>query len=149
MVSFAPVMSIPPYESERVTRKQRIDPKLKASVWKVVPFDPDKPLSAYEGCAVEEFPTDNGPADYALCVGGRILGIVEAKKLTLGPQNVLTQARCSPSFKQVSQNQPLSHTRSAVGKDRAQFRRKLRAPFGNAERASKAASIPTRSERSD
>src|SRR6266705_1173118 len=85
-------MSIPPYESERVTRKQRIDPKMKASVWKVVPFDPDKPLSAYEGCAVEEFPTDNGPADYALCVGGRILGIVEAKKLTLGPQNVLTQA---------------------------------------------------------
>ena len=37
-------------------------------------------------------PTDNGPADYALCVDGRIVGIVEAKKLTLGPQNVLTQA---------------------------------------------------------
>jgi type I restriction enzyme, R subunit len=43
-------------------------------------------------CAIEEYPTHNGPADYALCVGGRILGIVEAKKLTLGPQNVLMQA---------------------------------------------------------
>ena len=41
-------------------------------------------------CAVEEYETTNGPADYALCVDGRILGIVEAKKLTLGPQSVLT-----------------------------------------------------------
>ena len=43
-------------------------------------------------CAIEEFETANGPADYALCVDGQILGIVEAKKLTLGPQSVLTQA---------------------------------------------------------
>src|SRR5207247_2586024 len=33
-----------------------------------------------------------GPADYALCLDGRILGVVEAKKITLGPQEVLTQA---------------------------------------------------------
>lgn len=32
------------------------------------------------------------PTDYALATGGRILGIAEAKKVTLGPQNVLTQA---------------------------------------------------------
>ena len=37
-------------------------------------------------------PHRNGPADYALSVGGEIVGIVEAKKLTLGPQNVLSQA---------------------------------------------------------
>ena len=30
--------------------------------------------------------------DYVLCVGGRIVGIVEAKRLTVGQQNVLTQA---------------------------------------------------------
>jgi len=30
--------------------------------------------------AVEEFETANGPADYALCSGGRILRVVEAKK---------------------------------------------------------------------
>lgn len=46
----------------------------------------------YDRCAIEEYVTDNGPADYALCVDGRLVGIVEAKKLTLGPQNVLTQA---------------------------------------------------------
>src|SRR5262249_7007323 len=41
---------------------------------------------------VTAYPTASGPADYALFVGGRPLGIVEAKKVTLGPQNALTQA---------------------------------------------------------
>jgi len=80
-----------PTDSEWLTRKRLIDPKLKAVGWRVVPFSDGKPLTAFDGCAIEEFPTDNGPADYALCVSGGILGIVEAKKLTLGPQNVLTQ----------------------------------------------------------
>ena len=40
----------------------------------------------------EEEPTANGPADYALWLDGNITGVVEAKKLTVGPQNVLTQA---------------------------------------------------------
>jgi type I restriction enzyme, R subunit len=81
-----------PTESEWLTRKTLIDPKLEAAGWRIVPFEAGKPLSSYDRCAIEEYPTDNGPADYALCVGGRILGFVEAKKLTLGPQNVLTQA---------------------------------------------------------
>lgn len=79
-------------ESERRTRKKRIDPKLEAAGWQVVPYDSNKLLSAYDRCAIEEYPTVSGPADYALCVGGQILGVIEAKKLTLGPQNVLTQA---------------------------------------------------------
>ena len=65
---------------------------LKASGWKVLPFDQGKPLTALQCCAIEEYPTSAGPADYALCADGRIIGIVEAKKLTLGPQNVLSQA---------------------------------------------------------
>lgn len=81
-----------PSNSEWLTRKRLIDPKLTAAGWKVVSFNENQPLSAYHRCAIEEYPTDNGPADYALCVDGQILGIVEAKKLTLGPQNVLTQA---------------------------------------------------------
>lgn len=80
-------------ESERQTRKRRIDPLLKSLGWKIVPFVEGRPLSALSNCAIEEYPTDNGPADYALCVNGEILGVVEAKKLTLGPQNVLTQAQ--------------------------------------------------------
>ncbi len=78
--------------SEARTRQRLVDPKLKAAGWQVVPCAPLLPLPEYERCAIEEYPTNNGPADYALCLGGRLLGIVEAKKLTLGPQNVLTQA---------------------------------------------------------
>jgi type I restriction enzyme R subunit len=81
------------YESERQTRKRRIYPKLRDRGWTVVPYDPATPLSWLRDSAIEEYPTDNGPADYALCVDGRILAVVEAKKITLGPQNVLTQAQ--------------------------------------------------------
>ncbi len=80
------------YHSEWQTRKQLIDPALRKAGWTIVPFDGQKPLSSYHCCAIEEYSTDNGPADYALCVDGQIIGIVEAKKLTLGPQNVLSQA---------------------------------------------------------
>ena len=90
-----------PSNSEWLTRKLLIDGKLKAAGWSVAPFVPEKSLTSYEKCAIEEFPTANGPADYALCMGGQIVGIVEAKKLTLGPQNVLSQAeRYSKGFPQ-------------------------------------------------
>jgi type I restriction enzyme R subunit len=83
-------------ESELRTRKRRIDPRLRAAGWKITPYDPTQPLSERDGEAIEEYPTEAGPADYALCVGGRIVGVVEAKRLAVGPQNVLTQAeRCS------------------------------------------------------
>ena len=78
-------------KSEFATRKLLIDGMLAAAGWKVVPFS-GKPLAALHRCAIEEYPTEHGPADYALCANGRIVGIVEAKKLTLGPQNVLSQA---------------------------------------------------------
>jgi type I restriction enzyme R subunit len=77
-----------PSESEYLTRKQIINSKLRAAGWSIVPFKPDGPLSAYENCAIEEFPTESGPADYALCARGQILGVVEAKNLTLGPQEM-------------------------------------------------------------
>lgn len=75
------------HESERRTRKQRIDPKLDAAGW-MLPRGRSKP-PAYRS---EEEETDNGPADYVLWLGEQIAGVVEAKKLTLGPQNVLTQS---------------------------------------------------------
>jgi len=82
----------PSHESERRTRKRRVDPRLKQWGWEVTPFNPSRPLSEYRRHAIEEFPTANGPADYALVVDGQLLGVVEAKKVTLGPQNILTQA---------------------------------------------------------
>ncbi|MBX3424258.1 MAG: DEAD/DEAH box helicase family protein [Pirellulales bacterium] len=80
------------HESEWLTRKKRIDPKLKALGWEVVPFVEGHELSEYSHHAIEEYPTANGPADYALVVNGQLLGVVEAKKLSLGPQGVLLQA---------------------------------------------------------
>jgi Type I site-specific restriction-modification system, R (restriction) subunit and related helicases len=81
-----------PSELEWQTRKRLIDPRLEAQGWRVTRFREGTPLAAYERQAVAEYPTDNGPADYALCQGSQILGVAEAKKLSLGPQNVLTQA---------------------------------------------------------
>lgn len=72
--------------SERLTRKRRIDPLLDGLGWKRA----TRPGRG--ACRVEEFETENGPADYALCLHGQAVGIVEAKKLSLGPQGVLVQA---------------------------------------------------------
>jgi type I restriction enzyme R subunit len=80
-------------ESERETRRRRIDPVVKASGWKIVPFNPTRSLSSLNNCAIEEYPTEAGPADYAFCVGGVIVAVAEAKKISLGPQEVLTQAQ--------------------------------------------------------
>ena len=50
-----------------------------------------KALSSQDCCAIEEYPTALGPAIMHLSRRSRC-PIVEAKKLTLGPQNVLSQA---------------------------------------------------------
>ena len=77
-------------ESEHLTRKSRIDPRLEAAHWSVVPMS----ANAADGraAAIEEFPTSLGPADYVLADVGDLLGVVEAKKVALGPQGVLPQA---------------------------------------------------------
>ena len=77
-----------PHNSEWLTRKQRIDPVLLAGGW---PYLAGNAVGT-PAHRLEEYDTSNGPADYALGFDGRVVGIVEAKKLTLGPQNVLTQA---------------------------------------------------------
>jgi type I restriction enzyme, R subunit len=79
-------------ESELKTRRERIDPKLKAAGWEVVSLQPERDWHEVERTAVEEFETSNGPADYALCDRGSVVGVVEAKKLTVGAEGILTQA---------------------------------------------------------
>ena len=76
---------VSPNNSEWLTRKKLIDARLRSAGWRVMPHAPGTPLAKLDRCAIEEFPTETGPADYALCTTGQILGIVEAKKLTLGP----------------------------------------------------------------
>lgn len=80
-------------ESEWLTRKQRIDFRLKKLGWRITPYSDGSDLNSLNCVAVEELPTANGPADYGLFVGGQLLAIIEAKKVTINPQNVLEQAR--------------------------------------------------------
>jgi type I restriction enzyme R subunit len=65
---------------------------LSAAGWTIVPSG-TLLTTAHDPLAVEEFETAVGPADYGLFDDGRCLGVVEAKKLTFGPQEVLTQAQ--------------------------------------------------------
>lgn len=82
-------------ENEWKTRKERIDKKLKAlsPAWKIIKYSNELDTKSLDRYAVEEFPTANGPADYALFVKGNCLGIIEAKKVGVGPYNVLEQAK--------------------------------------------------------
>jgi type I restriction enzyme, R subunit len=82
-------------ESEAKTRKTRIDGKLTSALlnWTIIPNEQVTDYSTLKAHAVEEFPTDSGPADYALFVEGKLLGIIEAKKLSVGAGNVLEQAK--------------------------------------------------------
>ncbi len=68
-----------PHNSEWLTRKQFIDGKLEAAGWKIVPLRAGASVAEYDRCAVEEYETANGPADYALCMDGQVVGVVEAK----------------------------------------------------------------------
>lgn len=76
-------------ESEWLTRKRRIDPKLDARGWRLPAGDP-APL--HQPYRTEEEETDSGPADYVLWLDRHPTAVVEAKKLAVAPQEVLTQA---------------------------------------------------------
>ncbi|HLM60140.1 MAG TPA: DEAD/DEAH box helicase family protein, partial [Pyrinomonadaceae bacterium] len=82
-------------ENEWLTRKQRIDSKLRSlnPSWEITAYKEDLDLTKLTNHAVEEFPTENGFADYALFVQGKLIGIIEAKKVSVGAQNVLEQAK--------------------------------------------------------
>lgn len=76
---------------EKTTRKTLIDKALAAAGWS--PIVRYHPGASYGTAAVEEYETAEGPADYVLFHQGEALAVVEAKKLGLGPQNVLIQAQ--------------------------------------------------------
>lgn len=82
-------------ESEWLTRKKRIDIKLRSinPSWDIVRYQDGMDFSKLAHHAVEELPTENGFADYALFVDGKLLGFIEAKKVAVNPQNVLEQAK--------------------------------------------------------
>src|SRR5215207_7006319 len=76
-------------EPEALTRKNRIDAKLDTLGWAFAKDGEEPKTGPYRK---EEVETGNGPADYLLYLNRKLVGIIEAKKLSLGRQNVLTQA---------------------------------------------------------
>ncbi len=76
---------------EQTTRKTLIDKALEAAGWS--PIVRYLAGASYDTAAVEEYETAEGPADYVLFHRGEALAAVEAKRLSLGPQNVLVQAQ--------------------------------------------------------
>jgi type I restriction enzyme R subunit len=77
--------------SEAMTRKIFIDKALREAGWgPVFPFREDR---QYDHGSVEEYPTAKGPADYVLFHRGKALACVEGKRLSIGPMNVLQQAK--------------------------------------------------------
>lgn len=88
-------MPVKMQESEWQTRKTRIDRQLTAlnPAWEIIAYSTGLSTSALSCHAVEEYPTANGPADYALFVNGKLLGILEAKRVGVDPRNVLEQAK--------------------------------------------------------
>src|ERR1051325_7872418 len=82
-------------EAEWLTRRKRIDTRLRSlnPPWQIIPWHEGLDTSKLTCHAVTEFPTESGPADYAFFVNGVLLGINEAKKVTVNPQNVLEQAK--------------------------------------------------------
>jgi type I restriction enzyme R subunit len=77
--------------SEARTRKLLIDKALLKAGWgPIIPFQSG---TKHVQGSVEEYPTKNGPADYTLFSKGIPLACVEGKKVSIGPQNVLQQAK--------------------------------------------------------
>ena len=83
------------YESEWLTRKLRIDTLLKSlnPPWEIIHSSKVTDPTLLSRHAVEEYPTNNGFADYALFVDGCLLGIIEAKRVSIDAQNALEQAK--------------------------------------------------------
>lgn len=57
-------------ESERITRRKRVDPRLIAADWKIIKYTDGMDLSRYNRYALTEFPTNNlrRPANLSNCI---------------------------------------------------------------------------------
>ncbi len=72
-----------PNQNPEQIARDAIDAQLRASGWAVQAKDAINFHEA-EGQAVREYTTDTGPADYVLFIDGQPVGVIEAKKETLG-----------------------------------------------------------------
>jgi type I restriction enzyme R subunit len=72
-----------PNQTPEQIARDAIDAQLRASGWAVQNKDAIN-FAEGEGQAVREYLTDTGPADYVLFVDAKPVGVIEAKKETLG-----------------------------------------------------------------
>ncbi|MEO1259859.1 MAG: type I restriction-modification enzyme R subunit C-terminal domain-containing protein [Bacteroidota bacterium] len=102
---------------EQKARKE-IDKQLKAAGWiiqDIKRFNPTQGL----GIAVTEYQTDTGPADYALFVNGKAIGVIEAKKEEEGERitvhEIQTERYAHSQLKWVKNNEPLPFLYESTG----------------------------------
>ena len=80
-------------EPEAVTRRERINKALSSNGWIIASYRNNLQTNQLNNHAVEEYPVATGRADYALFVDGLFLGVIEAKKIAVGSQAALEQAK--------------------------------------------------------
>jgi type I restriction enzyme R subunit len=80
-------------KAEKDTRLNRINHILENNGWTIINYDKQLNTSELVSHAVQEYPLVTGIADYALFIDGFLLGIVEAKKLSINSQSALEQAK--------------------------------------------------------
>lgn len=102
---------------EQIARDE-IDRQLKAAGWDIQDKKSINLHSAF-GVAVREFQTDIGPADYALFVDGKAVGVIEAKAEEHG-QNITTvenqsSGYASAKLKWVNNKEPLPFVYESTG----------------------------------
>jgi type I restriction enzyme, R subunit len=88
VVLLGAAVSISSNQNPEQVARDAIDAQLRAAGWCVQTKDAID-FRAGAGQAVREYVTDTGPADYVLFVGGTPVGVIEAKKETLG-QSITT-----------------------------------------------------------
>ncbi|GGI19972.1 type I restriction endonuclease subunit R [Oxalicibacterium faecigallinarum] len=98
--------------------RQLIDQKLEQAGWVIQDLKQFN-LSAGVGIAIREFPTDTGPADYALFINRKPVGVIEAKKDSAGENLTVTEAQteryASANLKWRADNAPLRFLFEATG----------------------------------
>lgn len=120
---------MPGHESEAQTRKRRIDPRLQSAGWTIVPFRDGMDVASLTEHAIEEYPTETGPADYpihaldliivanasapAALKWREVLDHFDAIKIGL-TANSNSSSRCRASHSSVGNRNTISPTRALL-----------------------------------
>ena len=98
--------------------RQLIDARLEQSGWIVQDLSHVNPMASL-GVAVREYPTSTGPVDYALFVGGKPVGVIEAKKDELGENITVVEGQsgryANSTFRYVTTDYKIRFAYEATG----------------------------------